>query len=631
MNFKKISVSVLAVTALAMSVFAAVEDLPVKSVNGKKYHYYTVQPKESLYSLSHKLGISRQEIIKYNPGVEDGLKAYEDLLFPYTPKGETTYTPTSEAVEDVVANSYVVKKGDTVYGLCRRFGISRDEFVALNPGAVDGLKAGETVRLRREGSVPSKSVAASETKERIAATHNNVSHSSSQSLSQSQTAGKEHTYTIKEGETLYHISKEHGTTVEAILSANPELDVTDYKMGMVIVIPSDTAENQEIAPAETIGFNPNANAQPQEDTAQETVVPVENEKIVVAVALPFNLNVEKADRQDKVYTEFYKGFLLAVDSMRNCGTPIKLMAFDTADNMDSVRKILANPILEEAQVIIAPGDMTQLNAFANYGKQHGIKVLNLFHVKDISYRINPSVMQGNIPHGNMYDKAADYLVNNLRGATPVIIKSRNAASDKAEFLTALKGKMDERGMTALEIVFDDQLKADDLERLEGTGAFTFIPVTGKSDELQRILPALIEFKKSSINPDEVKLFGYPEWTTFRGDMSAKMLEMGTTVFSRFYTVPEDEKLKQVEDVFVRWYGAPMASLVPRQGLFGFDTGMYLINALKANGGDFSKFTPTYNGVQNGFDFQRSEGGGYVNNDLYIINFRTDGSVDKELL
>ena len=44
--------------------------------------------------------------------------------------------------------------------------------------------------------------------------------------------------------------------MEAILSANPELDVTDYKMGMVIVIPSDTAENQEIAPAETIGFNP---------------------------------------------------------------------------------------------------------------------------------------------------------------------------------------------------------------------------------------------------------------------------------------------------------------------------------------------------------------------------------------
>lgn len=624
MNFKKISATVLAVTTLAMSAIAAVEDLPVKSVNGKKYHYYTVQPKESLYSLSHKLGISRQEIIKYNPGVVDGLKAYEDLLFPYTMTGETTQTPTSEAVEDVVANGYVVKKGDTVYGLCRRFGISRDEFIALNPGAVDGLKAGETVRLRGNESANAR-VSTSASGDATTPAQRRAT----QPSPQIQAQRGEMTYTIKEGETLYHISKEHGTTVDAILSANPELDVTDYKMGMVIVIPQGNGEVQEVAPAETIGFNPNAES--AEESAPVVSEPKEAGKIVVAVALPFNLNVDKADRQDKVYTEFYKGFLLAVDSMRHCGTPIKVMAFDTADSMDSVRSILSNPMLEEAQVIIAPGDVNQLNAFANYGKQRGVKVLNLFHVKDISYRINPAVMQGNIPHENMYDKAADYLVNNLRGATPVIIKSRNAASDKAEFLTALKGKMDERGMVAIEIVFDEQLKADDLERLEGTGSFTFIPVTGKSDELQKMLPALIEFKKNSIIPSGVSLFGYPEWTTFRGDMFAKMTEMGTTVFSRFYTVPEDAKLKQVEDVFVRWYGAPMASLVPRQGLFGFDTGMYLINALRSNGGDFSKFTPTYNGVQNGFDFQHSEGGGYVNSDLYIINFRTDGSVDKELL
>lgn len=626
MNFKKISVSLLAFSALAMSAIAAVEDLPVKSVNGKKYHYYTVQPKESLYSLSHKLGISRQEIIKYNPDVVDGLKAYEDLLFPYTATGETTQTPTSGAVEEVVANSYVVKKGDTVYGLCRRYGISRDEFIALNPGAVDGLKAGETVRLRGNENAPAKPV--KETYPQKA--DNAPTHVPTAKPVEEAPAQKgEYTYTIKEGETLYHISKEHGTTVDAILNANPELDVTDYKMGMVIVIPAANSEVEEVAPAETIGFNPNAER--TEGPAPVVSEPIENKKIVVAVALPFNLNEQKADRQDKVYTEFYKGFLLAVDSMRHCGTPIKVMAFDTADSMDSVRNILSNPMLEEAQVIIAPGDMNQLNAFANYGKQHGMKVLNLFHVKDISYRINPAVMQGNIPHGNMYDKAADYLVNNLRGATPVIIKSRNAASDKAEFLSALKAKMNERGMTAMEIVFDDKLKTEDLEKLEGTGSFTFIPVTGKSDELQKMLPALIEFKKNNIIPDGVSLFGYPEWTTFRGDMFAKMIEMGTTVFSRFYTVPEDAKLKQVEDVFVRWYGVPMASLVPRQGLFGFDTGMYLINALQSNGGDFSKFTPTYNGVQNGFDFQRSEGGGYVNNDLYIINFRTDGRVDKELL
>lgn len=620
MNLKKLTVSLCALMSVAVSVLAAVEDLPVKVVNGKKYHYYTVQPKESVYSLSHKLGISRQDIVKYNPSAEDGLKAYEDLIFPFT--GEelpTAQTPSSEVVGEVVSNSYEVKKGDTVYGLCRRFGVSREEFLRLNPGAIDGLKAGETVKLR-DGSDPEPAA--------VSATPAPTQRTEVESAPrQAQPVNSpEVTYTIKEGETLYHISKEHGTTVEAILQANPELDVTDYKMGMVIVIPVVDSAAREVAPAETIGFAPEEKPVVTTDEPDSL-----SNDIVIALALPFNLNVEKTDRQDKVYTEFYKGFLLAVDSMRNCGTPIKVMAFDTADSMDSVRSILANPMLAEAQVIVGPGDANQLNAFANYGKERGIEVLNLFHVKDISYRINPSMMQGNIPHETMYEKAADYLVNNLRGAVPVLVKSRSASADKAEFLTILKGRFDSRGINAVEVLFDDQLKLDDLESIDGAGSFTFIPVTGKSDELQKMLSTLIEFKKNNPYPDGITLFGYPEWTTFRGDMLAKMIEMGTTVFSRFYTVPEDAQLKQVEDVFVRWYGSPMASLVPRQGLFGFDTGMYLIKALKANGGDFNLFTPAYNGVQNGFDFQHSPGGGFVNNDLYIINFRTDGRVDKELL
>lgn len=627
MNLKRLTVSLLGLAAVCISVIAAVEDLPVKSVNGKKYHYYTVQPKESVYSLSHKLGISRQEIEKYNPSVADGLKAYQDLLFPYTDSEVSApQTPSSDAVADVVVNSYEVKRGDTVYGLCRRFGLSREEFIALNPGAVDGLRAGETVRLRASHTLDAP-VAIEHAPDQVVPTHTSNPENKNQSVVPA-VLNHEFTYTIKDGETLYHISKEHGTTVEAILQANPELDVMDYKKGMVIVIP--LANNpREYTDSSTVPSDvvPSVSNTPQTDLNPSPL----SGNIVIAVALPFNLGDEKSDRQDKVYTEFYKGFLLAVDSMRHCGTPIKVMAFDTADSMDSVRAILSNPLLDGTQVIIAPGDVAQLNAFADYGKERGVEVLNLFHVKDITYRINPSMMQGNIPHETMYEKAADYLVNNLRDATPVFVKSRNAVADKAEFLTTLKGRMDARGINPVEIVFDDQLKAEDLEKIEGVGSFTFIPVTGKSDELQKILPTLLEFKKNSANPDGIKLFGYPEWTTFRGDMLAKMMEMGTTVFSRFFTVPEDSQLKLVEDVFVRWYGSPMASLVPRQGLFGFDTGMYLINALKTNGGDFNRFTPSYNGVQNGFDFHRSPGGGFVNNYLYIINFRTDGRVDKELL
>ena len=52
----------------------------------------------------------------------------------------------------------------------------------------------------------------------------------------------------------------------------------------------------------------------------------------------------------------------------------------------------------------------------------------------------------------------------------------------------------------------------------------------------------------------------------------------------------------------------MANYVPRQGTFGFDTGMFLIRWLSSRGAD----TPLrHSGIQNGFNFVRVPDGGWV--------------------
>ena len=69
----------------------------------------------------------------------------------------------------------------------------------------------------------------------------------------------------------------------------------------------------------------------------------------------------------------------------------------------------------------------------------------------------------------------------------------------------------------------------------------------------------------------------------------------------------------------------MANYVPRQGTFGFDTGMFLIRWLSSRGAD----TPLrHSGIQNGFNFVRVPDGGWVNDELYLINFRPSGLIDK---
>ena len=69
------------VVACALSVMAL--DLPVKTLNGTKYYYYKVKKNESVYGLSKKLGMSRDEIVRHNPAAADGIKKGMTLYFPY--------------------------------------------------------------------------------------------------------------------------------------------------------------------------------------------------------------------------------------------------------------------------------------------------------------------------------------------------------------------------------------------------------------------------------------------------------------------------------------------------------------------------------------------------------------------
>lgn len=51
---------------------AAVTDLPVTTVAGRKCYYYDVQPKESIYQVAQKLGVTRDDILQEIPALPTG-------------------------------------------------------------------------------------------------------------------------------------------------------------------------------------------------------------------------------------------------------------------------------------------------------------------------------------------------------------------------------------------------------------------------------------------------------------------------------------------------------------------------------------------------------------------------------
>lgn len=608
---------------LTVTVYGAVEDLPVTTVDGKLYHYYDVQPKETIYSITHKLGVSRDDIVKWNPAVADGLKAHSRLLFPAA-DGRTT------------AKIHKVGRGETVYGISRRYGLTIDELMAMNPALKDGLKAGMELNV---GDVNAQ-----------------------QTVGATAYRG----YVVQEHETLYSIARSNGCTVAQLEEANPGLTV--LKAGQVLNIPvaatvtyNPTPAGNEVMTVDTPSQttitdvpatvvtteNDTPAGQPERVTVETAVAvdtlverPVEagpaavsEAPVKIGVLLPFMLKQEKMSKATALCTEFYKGILLAVDSLRGDGAPVKLYAFDTSNSEDSVKAILKRMTPLGLDMVVGPDNQAQLALIGKWGLEHNVAVMNVLAVKDAEWKVNREMLQGNITHDLMYAKAVKGFVENLGGATPVFVSRNGGPTDKSEFVECLKKALKEQGIKWIDLTYNGKLEAPNVAKLDRSKKYVFVPLSGKQAEFNSLFPGVQLMKDETLaQMGEARLFGYPEWIAFRGESLSRLRSLDTMIFSRFYYDSEDMATVALEDKFRQWFGRRMDAGVPKQGLLGFDTGMFIIKALRHTHGKTGGMLPAYYGVQNGFDFVETEGSqGRVNDVLFLLNFKPGGMITRIIL
>lgn len=597
MNFSRFTIAAILMGAASVfALHAAVKDLPVKTVNGRLYHYYEVPAKETVYSLCYKLDISKDEMIRHNPSVADGLRAGMTLFFPVEESVETAVQP-SAAQGRVI--SHHVQKGETIFGIAHKYGVNTEAVIEQNPVLKNGLKAGQTIQITVSGSVVEPKVAEPAPAE----------------PAPKQTAGVKG-YIVKKKETFYSIAVANGLSVAALEAANP--GVTSLKEGQVLNIPVREVPAEIVADASAA---PTGDKSVAEAAADSVTVASADKSVSLAVMLPFMLNEESPSKNACRYTEFYKGLLLAVDSLRNNGAPIHVTAYDTEGSVLKVREALTDSTFRRHNAIIAPDNSAQMAILAEYGKNNNVKVVNTFIVRDDSYLTNPDMVQANLPSQLMYRKAIDALMERFENATPVFLNIKGTTGDKADFVGELRKSLDAKGKTYMEVEADGRLTVADLKPLPADGNYVFVPAAGRQADLNKLMPGIIEWRDQAVTPT-VQLFGYPEWTTFRGETLENMHNLNTTVYSRFYTDEESARTKDIDARYKQWYGTRMENAVPRLGLLGFDTGMFVIPYM-LNGGD------KYDGVQNGYYLVRSgENGGAYNDALYFVTFRPGNVTDK---
>lgn len=105
---------------------------------------YTVKPGDSLYKISKSFGVNMEILKEVNGLGGDGIKPKQVLFIPTQGEKRTRATvkrPSSET------ESYVVKKGDSLYSISKRVGLSVEEIKRMNRLHSAALKVGQVITL----------------------------------------------------------------------------------------------------------------------------------------------------------------------------------------------------------------------------------------------------------------------------------------------------------------------------------------------------------------------------------------------------------------------------------------------------------------------------------------------------
>ena len=101
---------------------------------------HLVLPKETLYGISRKYNVTIADLQRLNPNMES-------LQPGMVIKVRNGNVEKVVDVEGTLFKYYQVQPQETIFSLTRRFGISRDSLVSLNPALADGLKSGMVLKI----------------------------------------------------------------------------------------------------------------------------------------------------------------------------------------------------------------------------------------------------------------------------------------------------------------------------------------------------------------------------------------------------------------------------------------------------------------------------------------------------
>ncbi len=565
------------------------------------YFLHTVTKGQSLYSISSMYNVSIDDIVRLNPGSDKQIREGAALKIP-----QTVSTNSDKPV------FHTIQAGETLYRLSVKYNITTQAICEANPGlSSENFRSGQVIII----PVQSASKTEKETPKATAKEETTVKKDDWKDM-----------HKVERKETIFSISREYGITEEELIAANPELKNGKLKRGTFLFIPYGRNEQktQQTESKPTV----------QELTNEEIFSRFEDSKkeiktIKAAVLLPFMAGTSANMEEQIRMVEYYEGFLMAVDSLKKEGVSVDLYTYDTKGKEATLNNILARKEMKNMDIIFGPARSQDIDALATFADKNNIRLVIPFAPKVDQVFKNPHIYQVNTPQSYLYSEVYEHFNRKFSGCNVIFLNASNGDREKDEFIKGMKTGLKENGISYRDFTMTDNFY-DITTVMDTLKNNIFIPTSGKSTALVKILPQLTQIRRERPGYS-MNLFGYPEWQTYTNDYLASFYEIDTYFYSSFYTNNLFPAAVNFTHAYRRWYSKDMANIYPKYGMLGYDTGYFFLKGLSKYGNKMEEnlgsihVTP----IQTGFKFKRvNNWGGFINRKVFFVHFSKDYELIK---
>lgn len=414
-------------------------------------------------------------------------------------------------------------------------------------------------------------------------------------------------YEAKKKDTIYGIAKKYDLTIEELIKANPEMNSADYKLkkGDKVFIP----QKKEVKKAQPV---------------QQVMKTKPGQTIKIGIMLPLH----DADGDGKRMVEYYRGILMACDSLRLRGVNTDIHAWNVDINSD-IRVQLLDDATKNLDIIFGPLYTQQVKDVADFCKTNNIKLVIPFSIKANDVQTNPQVYQVYQTGTQLNDRAIGAYMGQFKDCNAIFIDCNDSTSTKGIFTFGLRKQLEAQkipyqitNLNSTEPLFQKAFST--------TKKNVVILNTGRSQELNLAFRKLNELR--AINPSiDISMFGYTEWLQYENVFRQLYNKYNVYIPSTYYYYKGLSRIAGLEQNYKKWFGVAMQDrYIPRFAITGYDHAQFFIRGLYEKGSAFNATMQesTYQPAQTPLRFTRvAENGGMQNHAFQLVHYAPNGVIN----